>query len=76
MEDANHVDLSSLEDAGRDGTQHIFLTVELQRVTSVGTALESCYHIVARGQHVDHLAFSFIAPLESQQNVNLSFVHS
>ena len=72
---ANDVDLATLENARGHRAQHVLLTLELQRVTSIRTTLETGYHIILRGQHVDHLTFSFIAPLQSQQNVNFSFVH-
>ena len=72
---ADDVHLTALEDARGDRAQHVLLAFELQRVTGVGTTLEASHYVILRGQHVDHLTFSFVAPLESQQNVNLSFVH-
>ncbi len=32
-------------------------------------ALKTRYHVVMRGQYVDHLSFPFVAPLEAQNHV-------
>ena len=70
------VDLSTLEDSRWNGTQHILLALELKRMTSIRTALETGYHIVLRGQYIDHLTFSFVAPLQTQQDIYFTFVHN
>ena len=44
-------------------------------MAGIGAALEAGYNVILGGQHVDHLSFSFIAPLEPQQDVYFSFVH-
>ena len=72
---ADYVYLVALENARGDAAQHIFLPLELQRVPCVGTTLESGHHVITGSEHVDYLSLSFIAPLQSQQDVNLSFVH-
>ena len=72
---ADNVYLATLEDARGDGAKNILLTFKLQGVSSIGTALETGYHIILRGQHVDHLTFSFVAPLESQQDINFTLIH-
>ena len=69
------VHLSTLEDTRGNTAQDIFLPLELQCVTGIWTALETGNHIITRGQHIDHLSFSFIAPLQSEQDVNFTFVH-
>ena len=73
---SNNVHLATLEDAGGDGTQHILLAFKFQRVTGIRSSLETGNHIVLRGQHIDHLTFSFVAPLQAQQDINFSFVHN
>ena len=45
-------------------------------MTSIRTALETGYHIVLRGQYIDHLTFSFVAPLQTQQDIYFTFVHN
>ncbi len=44
---AYDVYLPSLKDAGRNTSQHIFLPLELECVTGIGTTLKTCNHIVA-----------------------------
>ena len=61
----DQVDLATLEDTGRNTAQHVFLTLELQRVTGIRTALKTGYYIVLRREHIHHFAFALIAPLES-----------
>ena len=51
------------------------LPLDLQRVTGIGPALEAPDDIVVGGQHIDHLSFSLIAPLQSQQDIYL-IIHS
>ena len=72
---ADDVYLTALEDTGRNRTQHILLTFELQGVACIGTALKTSYHIILWGQHVNHLSFTFVAPLQTQQDVNFSLIH-
>ena len=69
------VNLSALENTRGDTAKHILLSLEFESVTSIRSALESCNNIITRGQYIDHLSFSFIAPLQSEQDVNFSFVH-
>ena len=73
---ADDIHLATLEDTRGNRAQHILLTFELQRMAGIRTTLEACNHIVLRGQHIDHLTFSFITPLQSEQDVNFSFVHN
>ena len=44
-------------------------------MTGVGATLEAGYHIILWGQHVDHLSFTFIAPLQTEQDVNFTLIH-
>ena len=39
----------------------------------VGPALESSYEVIGGGQDIDDLAFAFVAPLQSEQDIN--FLH-
>ena len=73
---ADNVHLATLEDARGDRAQHILLAFKLQRMTCIRASLETGNHIVLRGQHIDHLTFSFVAPLQAQQDINFSFVHN
>ena len=66
---ADDVQLAALENARWDAAQHVFLTVELQRVAGVRTALKACHNVVARGQYIDHLAFALVAPLEAEEYI-------
>ena len=61
-----NIDLASLEDAGRNATQHILLALEFQGMASIRTSLKACDNIVAWREHVNYFSFSFIAPLQSQ----------
>ncbi len=70
---ADDVDFVSLEDTRGNGSQDVFLSFELKCVARVGTALEACYHVVSWGEHIDHLAFALIAPLEAEKHIY--FVH-
>ena len=72
---ADDIDLTTLKDTRGDRAQHVLLAFELQRVAGIGTALKTGNNIILRGQHIDHLAFSFIAPLQSQQDVNFTLIH-
>ena len=72
---ANDIDLTSLEDTRGDRAQHVLLAFELQRVAGIRTALKTGNNIILRGQHVDHLTFTFIAPLQSQQDINFTLIH-
>ena len=62
---SDDIQLVALEDARRDGTKHIFLPLELQRMPRIRTALKTGYHVVTRRQHIHYLSFTFIAPLET-----------
>ena len=65
----------SLENTGGNGAKHIFLTFELQRMTGIRTSLEASHHIILGGEHINDLTFSFIAPLQAQQDINFSLIH-
>ena len=56
--------------ARRDRAEHVFLAVEFQRVTGIGTALEAGHHLVTRRQHVHNLPFALVTPLQAEDNVN------
>ena len=70
------IHLSTLEDTRGNRTKHILLTFELKGMTSIRTTLEACYYIVLGGQYINHLTFSFVAPLQTQQDINFTFVHN
>lgn len=72
---ADDVDFSFIEDARWNGAQDEFLAVENDGVSSIGTAGETCYDIVAWGEDIDDFSFSFIAEDDAQQGVNLTLSH-
>ncbi len=61
--------LTSLEDTRRDRAEDIFLSFKFEGMTCVWTTLETCYYIILRGQYIDHLSFTFIAPLQTEQDI-------
>ena len=67
--------LTTLEDARGNGAKHILLALELQRMTGIGTALKTSHHIILRGEHINYLTFSFVAPLQTQQDIYFSLIH-
>ena len=72
---ADDVNLTSLENARRDAAEYILLAFKLKCVACIRTALKTCDHIILRGEDVNNLALTFVAPLQSEQDVNFSFVH-
>ena len=58
-----------LENAGRNGTQHIFFAVEFEGMAGIRPSLETGHDIVGRSEHVHYLAFAFVAPLETQEHI-------
>ena len=66
---ADDIGLSALKNAGRDRTQNIFLTAELQRVTGIGTALEPGHHLVTGRQHIHDLSLALVPPLQAEDYV-------
>lgn len=62
---ADDVDRIALEDAGRDGAQDVFATLEDKCVTCIRSALESSYNVVVWRENVHDFTFPFIAPLET-----------
>ena len=71
----NNIHLAPLEDTRGNGAKHILLTFKLQCVASIGTTLKTSYHVVLRGQYIDHLTFSFVTPLQTEQDINFSLIH-
>ena len=67
--------LAALKNTRRNRAQDVFLTVEFQRMTGIGTALKTCHDLVGRGQHVDDLAFAFVSPLQSEDDVHFFHVY-
>ena len=63
------INLTTLEDTRRDRAEDVFLSFELKGMTCVRTTLEACYYIILRGQYIDHLSFTFIAPLQTEQDI-------
>ena len=66
---------TALENARGNGAKHILLALELQRMTGIGTALKTSHHIILRGEHINYLTFSFVAPLQTQQDIYFSLIH-
>ena len=60
-----YINLVALEYARGDGAKHILLSGKLKRMSGIGTALEAGHHVISGGQHIDNLAFAFVAPLQS-----------
>ena len=69
------IHLSALEYTGRNGTQNVFLSFELQRVSCIRTSLETSHYVVVRCEHIYDLSFTFITPLETQQDIYFTCVH-
>lgn len=67
---ADEIRLSALENSGGDGTQYVFLSVKFEGMACVRPSLETRYGIVAGSKDIHDLTFSFVAPLEAEQNVN------
>ena len=71
----NDVYLTTLEDTRRDRAQHILLPLKLQCMTGIGTALKTGNNIVLGSQHVDYLTLSFVAPLQTEQDIYFTLIH-
>ncbi len=56
------------QDAGRDEVQDVFLLADEDRVAGVVAALRADDDVRLLGQHVNDLAFAFVAPLGADQN--------
>src|SRR5690606_8118778 len=64
-----------IENSRRDCVQDILLPIEFERMTSVGTALETGDEVVFRTEYIDYFSFTFVAPLQTQKHINLhSFI--
>lgn len=73
---ADDVHLALVEDAGGNGTEHEFLAIEDDGVAGIGAASKTGYHVVTRGEIVDHFAFAFVAENDTQKGIHFSFSHS
>ena len=51
--------------------KHIAFVVEMERVTCVGSALETSDYIITGSEHVDNFTFAFVAPLQTENYINL-----
>ena len=71
---ADDIDGTFAENTGGNGVQHESLSVKTEGMSRVGATLEARDHFVIRGQHIDHLAFAFVSPLETENDVY--FAHS
>ena len=60
---ADDADLVLAQNAGGDQVQDVFLPFDVDRVAGVVAALRADHHVRLLGQHVNDLAFAFIAPL-------------
>ena len=72
---ADNVHLAPLENAGGNGAEHVFLTIKLQGVSRVRAALEARHGVVAWCEDINYLSLAFIAPLETQEDVNFTCFH-
>jgi hypothetical protein len=64
---ADYAMLSIVQDTTRNEVQNIFLVAHYHSVASVRASLETNYNIRFLGEEINNLAFSFIAPLGSNQ---------
>jgi hypothetical protein len=44
-------------------------------MAGIRATLEAGYNVILWCQYVDHLSFSFVAPLQSEQDVNFTLIH-
>ena len=66
---SDDVGFTALEDSRGNRAEHVFLPAELQRMTGIGTTLESGYNLVMGREHVHDLSLALVAPLEAEDNV-------
>ncbi len=69
---AEHASLSGVYDPGRDQMEYEGLVADLYGVARIVPALIACDDVEALGQQIDDLAFSFIAPLRTDDNDYIS----
>ena len=69
------IHLTTLEDTRRDRAKHVFFALELKSMTSIRTTLKTSNDIILRGQYINHLTFTFIAPLQTEQDIYFTCVH-
>ena len=67
---ADDVGFSALKYARRNRAEYVFLAVELQRVTGIGTALKTGDDLVGRRQHIHDFSLALVTPLQAEDNVN------
>ena len=60
---ADDADLVLAQNAGGNQVQDVFLAFDVDGVAGVVAALRADHHVRLLGQHVNDLAFAFIAPL-------------
>ena len=71
----DNIQLTTLEDTRRNTAQNILLTFKLKCMTCIRTALKACYYIIAWCKNVYNLTFTFIAPLQTEQDINFTCIH-
>ena len=72
----DNVNLSTLEDSRWNRTEHILLSFKFQCMASIRTTLETGNNIVLGSQNINYLTFSFVAPLQTEQDIYFTFVHN
>jgi hypothetical protein len=70
---SNQVNQIFAENTRRNSMQDVFITAELQGVTGIWASLKAGNHIVTGSEIVNNFAFPFVAPLQTEDNIN--FVH-
>ena len=60
---ADDVDTFFVKDTGRNGVKYEFLSVELDGMTGIRSALKTSYDVIMRCEGIDDLTFTFVAPL-------------
>ncbi len=72
---AYDIHLASLEYSGRYAAENIFFSFKLQSVPGIRSTLKTCHYIIIRCKHVNDFSFSFIAPLQSEQDIDFTCTH-
>ena len=72
---ADDIQFTFVEDAGRNGAKNELLAAEDDGVAGIGASGETCYDIVARGEHIDDFSFTFVAENDAQEGVHFTLFH-
>src|SRR4051812_39689851 len=70
---SNDIFYSVMKNSGRYRMQNMFDSVELESMSRVWSTLEPGYNFIRRSKDIYNFSFSFIAPLEAEENVDWHF---